>query len=251
MEALINWETAMTHLLNEHFTSLTATLRECCKTTAVRDDMLPQKTDWCTTIAIENVDALTDRDKCVEPSNSWDLCCRVVSPQRADASICLDRDMMSHTLLDRIEEKHPHATPTPQAQPGRSTNEAPTCSRSSSAVSRPSTCGAHGQFIRSTSTVTHSSSSADTLLDVRTSTPETGVGRATADLGRLFQSLTGYSSPLFDEEENSSREITINLMPIRAENPISDENTGGHDGSETPDILDEFGDAKPIEIHTP
>ncbi|XP_053545542.1 major histocompatibility complex class I-related gene protein [Bombina bombina] len=109
MEALINWETAMTQLLNEHFTSLTATLRECCKTTAVRDDMLPQKTDWCTTIAIENVDALTDRDKGVEPSNSWDLCCRVVSPQRADASICLDRDMMSHTLPDRIEEKHPHA----------------------------------------------------------------------------------------------------------------------------------------------
>ncbi|XP_053557180.1 histone-lysine N-methyltransferase SETD1A-like isoform X3 [Bombina bombina] len=71
------------------------------------------------------------------------------------------------------------ATPTPQPQPGRSTNEAPTSSRSSAAVSRPSTSAAHGQFIRSKYTVTHSSSSADTLLDVRTSTPDTGVGRGT------------------------------------------------------------------------
>ncbi|XP_053565563.1 uncharacterized protein LOC128655970 isoform X2 [Bombina bombina] len=147
------------------------------------------------------------------------------------------------------------AMPT-TAEPVRS-NEVPTCSTSSSAVSRPPSAAVsrpsasftHGQLIRSSSNVTHTTSSADTLPDLRTSTPQTGVGRSTGDLGRLFQGLTGHSSPLFDEE-NSSREITINLMPI-VENPIQDEPPGGHDGSETPDILEDLGDAQPDEIHTP
>ncbi|XP_053571683.1 uncharacterized protein LOC128661455 [Bombina bombina] len=142
-------------------------------------------------------------------------------------------------------------TRTPQPQPGRSTDEAPTTSRSSAAVSRPSTSAAHGQFIRPTSTLTHSSSSVDTLRDVRTSTPDTGVGRGTADLGQLFDSLTRQSSPLFDEEENSSREINLNLVQIREENQDSADNTGRQDSSQTSDLLDEFGDAQQFEIHTP
>ncbi|XP_053567374.1 uncharacterized protein LOC128657157 [Bombina bombina] len=171
-----------------------------------------------------------------------------------DLHVKSQQEAVKQEISDNIST----ATQTTQAEPVRSTNEVPSCSTSSSAVyrptgaagSRPSASFSHGQLIRSTSTVTHSNSSADTLPDVRTSTPETGVGRATGDLGRLFQRLTGHSSPLFDEEENSSREITINLMPI-VENPIQDEPPGGHDGSETPDILEECGDAQPDEIHTP
>ncbi|XP_053577665.1 uncharacterized protein LOC128666884 [Bombina bombina] len=108
-----------------------------------------------------------------------------------------------------------------------------------------------GQTIRSTSSASHTFLSADTLPDIRTSTPETSVGRGTADLGHLFRNMTGSSPRLFDDPEESSREVILNLVAVQPERPEEEELQSRDHGSETPDLLDDIMDAQPMEIHEP
>ncbi|XP_053556450.1 uncharacterized protein LOC128647748 [Bombina bombina] len=94
----------------------------------------------------------------------------------------------------------------------------------------------HGQYIRSTSNTSHCLSSADTIPDVRSRTPDTEVGRSTADVGCLFRSMVTDSASLFNdiqEEDDSSREVIINLVPISNH---SQECRSTDLRSETPDL---------------
>ncbi|XP_053561401.1 uncharacterized protein LOC128652489 [Bombina bombina] len=108
----------------------------------------------------------------------------------------------------------------------------------------------HGQYIRSTTNTSHSLSSADTIPDVRSSTPDTGVGRSSADVGRLFRAMMTDSAPLFDdivEEDVSSRVFILNLVPVRAHSP---EVISPDCRSLTPD-LSQMAQDQDFDIHEP